>query len=137
MNIKEKVLDVALEYAKGKMLDDPNIEYHVPGMVFWITVNLVSKEGNNLFGTYIEIDLSDEDADPIANYFAGYDEAISRKISEEFSTLEEWAAKIQSITIDDAKDILDQSEEILDLNKSNINSNYGDKIQFSFEEIIQ
>ena len=137
MNIKEKVLGVALEYAKGKMLDDPNIEYHSPGMEFWITVNLISKEGNNLFGTYIDLDLSDEDADPIANYFMGYEEAISEKISEEFSALEEWAAKIESISIDDAKNILDQSEEILDLNKSNINSNYGDKIQYSFEEIIQ
>tara|TARA_B100000401_G_scaffold367161_1_gene265492 strand:+ start:201 stop:611 length:411 start_codon:yes stop_codon:yes gene_type:complete len=136
MNIKDKVLSVAITYATGKMLDDPDIAYSSFGE-FNFSVNLRTKNGDHLFGTYIYVDCKNEDCCAIDNYNSGDISVIEEYVEYEFNNLASWASEISKVTIEEAASILNQSAEVIDMSKSNICSNFGNGIMYSFDEVVE
>ena len=136
MNIKDKVLSVALTYATGKMLDDTEIAYSSFGE-FNFSVNLYTKDGDHLFDTYIYIDCKNEDRCAIDNYNGGDVSVIEEYVECEFNNLANWASEISTTTIEEAAGILNQSAEVLDMSKSTIVSNFGNEIKYSFDEVVE
>lgn len=136
MNIKEKVLEVALAYATEKMLDDTEIAYSSFGE-FNFSVNLYTKDGDHLFDTYIYVDCKNENCCAIDNYNSGDISVIEQYVEYEFNNLASWASEISASTIEEADGILNQSAEVLDMSKSSIVSNFGNEITYSFDEVVE
>ncbi|MDA9739298.1 hypothetical protein N9V24_03510 [Pseudomonadota bacterium] len=136
MNIKEKVLEVALAYATEKMLDDTEIAYSSFGE-FNFSVNLYTKDGDHLFDTYIYVDCKNENCCAIDNYNSGDISVIEQYVEYEFNNLASWASEISAATIEEADGILNQSAEVLDMSKSSIVSNFGNEITYSFDEVVE
>ena len=136
MNIKEKVLEVALAYATEKMLEDTEIAYSSFGE-FNFSVNLYTKDGDHLFDTYIYVDCKNENCCAIDNYNSGDISVIEQYVEYEFNNLASWASEISASTIEEADGILNQSAEVLDMSKSSIVSNFGNEITYSFDEVVE
>ena len=136
MNIKDKVLSVALTYATGKMLDDTEIAYQSFGE-FNFSINLYTKDGDHLFDRYIYVDCKNEDCCAIDNYNGGDISVIEEYVENEFNNLASWASEISTATIEDATGILNQSAEFLDMSKSTIDSNFGNQITYSFDKVVE
>ena len=134
MTIKEKVLEIALAYATGKMLDDSEIAYSSFGD-FNFSINLYTLDGDHLFDTYIFIDCKNEECCAIDNYNSGDISVIEEYVEQEFNELATWASEISTATSEEAIGILNQSAEILDMSKCSIVSNFGNQITYSFNEI--
>ena len=136
MNIKDKVLSVAMTYATGKMLDDPDIAYSSFGE-FNFSINLYTKNGDQLFDTYIYVDCKNEDCCAIDNYNGGDISVIEGYVEYQFNNLASWASEISKATIEQAASILDQSAEVIDMSESTITSNFGNGIKYTFDKVVE
>ena len=115
MNIKEKVLEVALAYATEKMLDDTEIAYSSFGE-FNFSVNLYTKDGDHLFDTYIYVDCKNENCCAIDNYNGGDISVIEEYVECEFNNLASWASEISTSTSANEPVFRDKTQG--DVNKS-------------------
>ena len=125
-----------MTYATGKMLDDPDIAYSSFGE-FNFSINLYTKNGDQLFDTYIYVDCENEDCCAIDNYNGGDVSVIEGYVEYQFNNLASWASEISKATIEEAASILDQSAEVIDMSESTITSNFGNGIKYTFDKVVE